>query len=81
MLRAAFTSRSCLVSQPVQAHWRTDRSICCARTPHTEHNRDDGYQRGTTTSVRPYSAALYSSRVRIGYPCPAPQRIPFPPPA
>jgi hypothetical protein len=64
MLRAAFTSRSCLVSQPVQVHSRTDNAIFSACVPHTEQSRVDGNQRDTAISVRPYSCALYSNRVR-----------------
>jgi hypothetical protein len=60
---AALTSRSWLAPQG-HVHSRTSSGIDAASRPHVEHSFDDGNQRSTTTSVRPYQAALYSSMVR-----------------
>jgi hypothetical protein len=61
MLRAALRSRSCVVPHPGQVHSRILRGLGPSLRPHAEQYCDDGYQRSTLTSVRPYSLALYSS--------------------
>src|SRR5690606_11244432 len=60
ILRSAFTSRSWAAPQ-AHTHSRTLSGIFSCRVPHAEHSLDEGHQRSTTSSSRPYLAHLYSS--------------------
>jgi hypothetical protein len=63
MLRAAFTSRSWSAPQP-QVHERTCNGIVAAIAPQTAQSLDDGNERSTVITFRPYQLALYSSTCR-----------------
>src|SRR5690606_1041237 len=60
MLRAALTSRSWAAPQ-AHCQVRTFSGIFSCRVPHAEHSLEEGNQRSTTSSSRPYQAHLYSS--------------------
>lgn len=64
MLRAAFTSRSCVSLQDGHCHSRTpsgmDETVC----PQQEQRLLEGYHRSIPASVRPYHSALYDRNDR-----------------
>ena len=60
MFLAAFTSRSWTTPHR-HVHSRTSSGIAETITPHTEQVFDDGQNRSTATTRRPYQSALYSS--------------------
>ena len=61
MLRAAFTSRSCVILHSGQVHCRVAKSSLSNVDPQQEQRLLDGYQRSIATTVLPYQPALYSS--------------------
>ncbi len=63
MFFAAFTSRSWAVPQS-HVHSRTLSGIVSCKVPQAEHSLDEGNQRSTTITSRPYHWALYSSMFR-----------------
>jgi len=63
MFRAAFTSRSRVAPQP-HIQRRTFSGIVSRTLPQTEHSLEEGNQRSTAITSRPYHLALYSSRLR-----------------
>ena len=61
MLRAAFTSRSCVALHSGHVHCRTANSSLSSVYPQQEQRLLDGNQRSIATTVLPYQPALYSS--------------------